>query len=533
MRLSRPIAVAFLTATLGITGAAVAQPAQVSLGQIKSVAPGSYPFPGRADDLAAGQYWYWDREVHGSGNQRWGYDFSASRFDSRNKRWTRVKIDLEDYNKNKRNEDWIIYGKPVYAIAGGEVVRCWRNAPENPRPGESHPGRLAEPPTIPGGGNSLWIHQDDGKYVLYAHMTPGSIPASLCPISEQFMTDPTDADLPQDVSPRVEVGQRLGLVGNSGKSGNPHLHIHLQDGPPGSGKALVLRFNNTWVKPRGSDDSDKDWTRIDSKSYLNGPILILPDYAPGRREIARHAVPADRYQFVFNRIASSGYQLEWIDGFNSGGRIFFNVVFRPSDGKKSVAFHNLTAARYQEEFNKFTSQSYRLVHINSYPAANRVLYAAIFDADSGSPFTAHHGLSAAQHQNRFNELTGAGWRPKNISVTSINGQRSYAAVFERTNVGSYVARSFLTLAQYQQHFTENRNAGRQLAYLSAYEHNGEPHFSAIWNSVTKGAFKARHGLTSQQYQQEWEDALGNGQLTRAVTAYPQGNSVRYAAVWRR
>jgi hypothetical protein len=79
---------------------------------------------------------------------------------------------------------------------------------------------------------------------------------------------------------------------------------------------------------------------------------------------------------------------------------------------------------------------------------------------------------------------------------------------------------------------ENKQQGRQLAYLNAYEHQGQPRFTAIWNSATKGSFKARHGLSGGQYQQEWEAAVKTGMLTRAVTGYVEGTEVRYAAVWR-
>jgi hypothetical protein len=32
------------------------------------------------------------------------------------------------------NSDFVIYDKPVHAIASGEVIACWRNAPNNIRP---------------------------------------------------------------------------------------------------------------------------------------------------------------------------------------------------------------------------------------------------------------------------------------------------------------------------------------------------------------------------------------------------------------
>jgi hypothetical protein len=62
---------------------------------------------------------------------------------------------------------------------------------------------------------------------------------------------------------------------------------------------------------------------------------------------------------------------------------------------------------------------------------------------------------------------------------------------------------------------------------------GQPKFTAIWNSVTKGAFKARHGLSGQAYQNEWESATKSGLLTQVVTGYEEGGHARYAALWRK
>jgi murein DD-endopeptidase MepM/ murein hydrolase activator NlpD len=56
-------------------------------------------------------------------------------------------------------------------------------------------------------GNSIML-ACDGSFVLLAHLAPGSI------------------SVQQDQT--VGVGQQIGQVGNSGNTGEPHLHIHVQ-----------------------------------------------------------------------------------------------------------------------------------------------------------------------------------------------------------------------------------------------------------------------------------------------------------------
>ena len=506
-------------------------------------AAASYPFPGRAEDLPQGHYWYVDHK-HAAGIQGEGYDISGIRYDEKGNRWTRLRPGqgFDEFDANTKNEDWLIHGTPVRAIADGEVVRCWRNSPENPRPGVKHEMLREQFPKIGGGGNSLWVRHADGNYALYAHFKPGSIPASLCPNSKTFVEKDGETELPPGNRPKVKAGQFVGRVGNSGSSTNPHLHLHVQNSEPGTGgssNAVALPFHGAWIKngtkTGGADEkANTPWTLLKGQEISSPPTAVLPNYSKGAAEVARHGVPAADYQFTVDHAVASGYGVEWVDGFSANGRLYFNVIFRPNTAGNWSAVHNLTGAQYQAEFDKRKAAGFRLKQVDSYPVGSQIRYAAIFVKDGGPAVAAYHGATAAEHQKKFDELTAGPWKPKNISVVSVGGERFYTALYERVGAGSSSqAKSFLTPAEYQKLSDENKEKGRQLAYLNAYEHQGQPRFSAIWNSSTQGGFKARHGLSGGAYQQEWEDALKGGLLTRAVTGYEDGDTVRYAAVWRK
>jgi hypothetical protein len=484
-----------------------------------------YPFPGRAEDLAAGHYWRRTEKKHSeSGSQSLGYDLTAVRFDDAKKKWTALK---PGFDSGDTNESSLIHGTPVYAIADGEVFRCWRNAPENPRPGEKH-AKLSK---MPGGGNELWVELENGNRILYAHFQTGTVPSSLCPIEKEFFEDSSEATLPENKRPKVKKGQFIGKVGNSGQSSGPHLHIHIQtkDKAP-----IALPFYGVWTKSTEvQKDSPQDWLRQKDKPLPPGPIAILPDYGKGFSEIARHGVPASDYQLTFDHIAGSGYRLVWVNGYEVNGKNFFNVIFHPEDGVPWVARHGLTSSEYQEEFDKRIPQGFRPLQVESYPDGNKIRYAVIFVKESGPAWTAYHGKTADEHQKLFDSLTGQGFRPVNVSVVSIGGERSYTALYEKIDVGSFILKSFLTASEYQDEFDKNKAAGRQLAYLNAYTHNGGVRFSAIWNAVTKGEFAARHGLTGFEYQAEWKKWTGKGYLTQVVTGYESGNNAHFAGLWRK
>ncbi|MFP2904216.1 M23 family peptidase [Pyxidicoccus sp. 3LFB2] len=250
----------------------------------------TYGFPGSSADLPEGSHW-WISSDHGGTENR---DLNAVRFDATEKRFTRVKIPFADYAVNPRNSDWVIYGLPVTAIADGEVLTCWRNAPEGLKPmvhgGDDvpNPGRAAIPPIIPRAGNHLNVLTNDGKVILYAHLQPGSIPEELCPFNATYVLNaddrvghlPRETMVPATQRAKVKRGQFLGRVGSSGASAHPHLHVHLQPMTSATtmGVSLPLPFSHAWQKNGAvTYDASLDFVPLRAETLTQFPSAIHPD----------------------------------------------------------------------------------------------------------------------------------------------------------------------------------------------------------------------------------------------------------------
>lgn len=107
-----------------------------------------------------------------------------------------------------RNGSYFCYDKPIYSVAAGKVVRVADGLPEN----VPHSGKYAIPIDFDNAaGNHVVVEIAPGRYVLYAHMRPGTVNVRL--------------------GDEVRVGDRLGHVGNTGSSTEPHLHMHIDDHP--------------------------------------------------------------------------------------------------------------------------------------------------------------------------------------------------------------------------------------------------------------------------------------------------------------
>lgn len=135
-------------------------------------------------------------------DQRFAYDFLVLRDGSSHR------------GGGRENADYHCFGRPVLAPAPGRVVRAADSVPDNV-PGEMNQRAIF--------GNHVVIDHGAGEFSVLAHLRRGSV-----------TVEPGD---------RVERGQRLGACGNSGRSSEPHLHYHLQDGPePGGATGLPAAF---------------------------------------------------------------------------------------------------------------------------------------------------------------------------------------------------------------------------------------------------------------------------------------------------
>ena len=163
----------------------------------------------------------------------------------------------------------------------------------------------------------------------------------------------------------------------------------------------------------------------------------------------------------------------------------------------------------------------------------RSLYVASFESAGGPAWVARHGLSGAQYQEAFDQYVGQGFRLQCVAGHDAGGGGRYSAIWDKSGGGAWVARHGLTGAQYQAEFDKLVKEGYRLKMVNGSSIGGSPHFAAIWEKAAGGAWAARHGLTSQQYQAEFDKYNGQGYRLSWVSVYADGNQARYAALWEK
>jgi murein DD-endopeptidase MepM/ murein hydrolase activator NlpD len=329
--------------------------AAIALALLSAAAASAYELPIRANDLKSGERYH--TFVHTGGIQAEGKDIGARRFKSETS-WSSLKTDGAD--KNDLN-NWIVYGKTVYAMAPGVIIRCWRNAPNNPVGGYH---AEYEKGFIGGGGNSVWIRHDDGVETLYAHMRPGSVPADLCPNNATlFSNKGGSGETAVTNGKRVNAGQKIGEVGNSGASGSgPHLHVHMQK----SGSAHVMRFARglTSDLSDGKATLNGPWVPVNDGLLPNKSILVWPPSIVGNYRW--DGTNDEDYQRLVDHMADSGMMPDIISCQNNGQD--YNSRWVPAQGKWA-SFHGMTSAVAAEKHAFYTGQGYR--RTSSYTCGSR------------------------------------------------------------------------------------------------------------------------------------------------------------------
>jgi hypothetical protein len=114
---------------------------------------------------------------------------------------------------------YAIFGDSVVSPCAGQVIRATDGLPDH-----SPPARDPERPA----GNSV-ILACGGSVIYLAHLREGSVRVA--------------------AGDRVQAGDALGRVGNSGNTSEPHLHIHAERGPytGESGPGVAMRFNGRFL----------------------------------------------------------------------------------------------------------------------------------------------------------------------------------------------------------------------------------------------------------------------------------------------
>jgi murein DD-endopeptidase len=164
--------------------------------------------------------------------------------------WVKLGDNAKTYHDDpKDNRNYYAFGSEALAVADGIVTEVKDGIPLN-IPGLTSRAVPITLETV--GGNHVIIDIGHGYYAFYAHLQPGSIRVK--------------------VGEKVQRGQILGLVGNTGNSTEPHLHFHIStaSSPLGS-EGLPYELRSFEVEGHGLD-----WKPSEAKGAPEKHTMEMP-----------------------------------------------------------------------------------------------------------------------------------------------------------------------------------------------------------------------------------------------------------------
>ncbi len=157
---------------------------------------------------------------------------------------------------------YFAYGQEILAVADGRVVIAVDKYDDQ------IPGQLPQGlPIEQADGNYVVLDLGNDTFAFYAHMIKGSVAV--------------------ETGDYVTKGQLLGLVGNTGNTSAPHLHLHVMSGPATFGSNgipyVITEYDLIGRAPS---------TEAFDEAELNGtPLEIIPVTSPG---IHKNDLPLDQ-----------------------------------------------------------------------------------------------------------------------------------------------------------------------------------------------------------------------------------------------
>ena len=387
-------------------------------------------FPVRTESLDLYEYYNaWSR--HGSGgNQTFGIDMDVIGWNGSS--WS-GKLPGKSGDSAQHFRTW---GKPVYAMADGTVSSF-----EN-----DHFDDILLNDTINNYNKTSGNHfniKHDGYMASYSHFQKGSLNSDL-------LVDGTS----------VNKGQFLGLIGNSGNTSGPHLHVHIMKDPNDERQFRPIRFYDAKVTARENMPDPgviPDWVTLDSIHIPVDKIVLIRSTATRKwKDYTRAKIPMNYFQNEFIKIADAKYMTKYLNGVTQSGKMYYSISCEPTK-HGWLAKHNYPHAKFRTYVDSLKNLGFGAHYMDSYLRNGEVRYNFVWRKLTMDT-REYHGYSSGLHTRTFNTFIQDGYVPNQISVVTINGIDNYAAIYEKKNVGGVVHHSNLDFDQFQQKF------GRQLSH---------------------------------------------------------------------
>ncbi|GIH72945.1 hypothetical protein [Sphaerimonospora thailandensis] len=158
------------------------------------------------------------------------------------------------------------------------------------------------------------------------------------------------------------------------------------------------------------------------------------------------------YQKRFDQVTANGYQPTVVTATGSGPNTVFTAIYEKKTGK-FIARHGIGIPEFLLANTDANRNGYIPVSVNLYGTASSPRVAAVWAANpSGVSWHFTLSDSASEYQRIFNINVKRGYRPSAITVTPDG--KGYLTIWRKDTIGAWYAFHGMSAAQYQARFDE-------------------------------------------------------------------------------
>jgi CubicO group peptidase (beta-lactamase class C family) len=256
---------------------------------------------------------------------------------------------------------------------------------------------------------------------------------------------------------------------------------------------------------------------------------------------AYHGVNGAQHQTNFNRLSAHGYRMISLSVYGDPGDAHYAAVWVQRQGPAWVAVHGVSGAGYQTFFNNWTAKGFVPVLVSATGPSHDAIFAAVFEQGVSGVWFARHGMTSGPASNagtfqNFNQTAvNQKMMLRSVAVYGTVSDRRYAGVWHaNSRYVKWHAHPSDTGASYQTVFNaETQLPGYQLhGYRPAYVTlSGDQVYCSVFKDDVVGPWIARHGMTSAEYQTEFNKQTAAGFYPICVQGGGNGGGARYAAIF--
>ena len=240
---------------------------------------------------------------------------------------------------------------------------------------------------------------------------------------------------------------------------------------------------------------------------------------------AIHEASGSTYQSWFDSHASNGYVSTIITVTGPASNPIFAGIMVQNGVTNWYQKCGLTNSQYVAELNNAQSNRYILKSFTEYGSSSGRLYCGIwYYNDEFDKYTSWIDESYSDYQATFNaETTKPYWRPSYLSVSE---DHQISSEFVDTDIGSWVARHGMTANDLQSEYETQKAEGRYIIHLQGGGTGGNANFAALWGEQdipTPRSWRAAGTITGFQ-----NNAVAETQADSLMENFMKTNGVRQA-----